>query len=117
MARFLAERGRLLGGARINGRLYDLAWYPGLLAAATGTGAWLMGRTGRSGLTHRAVATRAGLPLSTTSYFFDSLDDLLLEALRVFSGRRAAFGQPRGTGSVTGRRPSATSAASRRTCR
>jgi len=37
-----------------------------------------------SGVTHRAVAARAGLPLSATSYFFASIDDLVLEALRVF---------------------------------
>lgn len=32
---------------------------------------------GLEGVTHRAVATAAGVPLSTTSYFFDSLDDLI----------------------------------------
>ncbi len=36
------------------------------------------------GVTHRAVAARAGLPLSATSYFFASIDELVLEALRVF---------------------------------
>ena len=41
-------------------------------------------------MTHRAVAARAGLPLSTTSYFFDSLDDLLLEALRHFAAQEIA---------------------------
>ena len=35
--------------------------------------------------THRAVAARAGLPLATTSYFFDSLDDLLMAAMRHFT--------------------------------
>ena len=35
--------------------------------------------------THRAVAARAGLPLATTSYFFDSLDDLLMAAMRQFT--------------------------------
>jgi DNA-binding transcriptional regulator YbjK len=44
----------------------------------------LVAEQGVGGITHRAVAKRAGLPLSTTSYFFDSLDDLVLEALRVF---------------------------------
>jgi len=39
---------------------------------------------GVSGVTHRAVAARAGLPLSATSYFFASIDELVLEALRVF---------------------------------
>lgn len=32
--------------------------------------------------THRAVAARAGVPLSTTSYFFASIDELIVEALR-----------------------------------
>jgi DNA-binding transcriptional regulator YbjK len=35
--------------------------------------------------THREIARRAGLPLGTTSYFFDSIEDLVLEAQRVFS--------------------------------
>lgn len=32
-------------------------------------------------MTHRAVAARAGVPLSTTSYFFSSIDELVTEAL------------------------------------
>jgi DNA-binding transcriptional regulator YbjK len=40
---------------------------------------------GVGGATHREIARRAGLPLSTTSYFFDSIDELLLAAMRVFS--------------------------------
>lgn len=32
--------------------------------------------------THRAVAARAGVPPSTTSYFFASIDELVIEALR-----------------------------------
>lgn len=36
-------------------------------------------------VTHREIARRAGLPLGTTSYFFDSIEDLVLEAQRVFS--------------------------------
>lgn len=43
-----------------------------------------MAEHGVSGVTHRAVAARAGLPLSATSYFFASIDELVLEALRVF---------------------------------
>ena len=39
---------------------------------------------GVGGATHRAIAARAGVPLSTTSYFFGSLDDLIVAALRVF---------------------------------
>jgi TetR/AcrR family transcriptional regulator, regulator of biofilm formation and stress response len=39
---------------------------------------------GVGGATHREIARRAGLPLSTTSYFFASIDELVLEALQVF---------------------------------
>ncbi|GGR59974.1 DNA-binding transcriptional regulator YbjK [Nocardioides luteus] len=37
---------------------------------------------GMSGVTHRAVTERAGLPLTTVGYFFDSISDLAAEALR-----------------------------------
>ena len=47
----------------------------------------LVAERGIGAVTHRAIAERAGLPLSTTSYFFDSLDELLIEALRVFAAR------------------------------
>ncbi len=36
---------------------------------------------GIAGVTHRSVAARAGFPPSTTSYFFPSIDALLLEAM------------------------------------
>lgn len=36
---------------------------------------------GMSGVTHRAVAARAGVPASSTTYFFSSLDDLIGEAV------------------------------------
>lgn len=39
---------------------------------------------GTSGVTHRAVTERAGVPLATASYFFASIDDLVAEALRTF---------------------------------
>ena len=35
-----------------------------------------------AGVTHRAVTERAGLPLATVGYFFDSITDLAAEALR-----------------------------------
>lgn len=36
---------------------------------------------GMSGVTHRAVAARAGVAASSTTYFFSSLDDLIGEAI------------------------------------
>ncbi|HET6503407.1 MAG TPA: TetR family transcriptional regulator, partial [Amycolatopsis sp.] len=35
---------------------------------------------------HRAVAERAGLPLASTTYYFDSLDDLICAAVE-YGGR------------------------------
>lgn len=43
----------------------------------------LSAEVGAGAVTHRAVAARAGVPLSTTSYFFSSIDELVTEALRV----------------------------------
>lgn len=42
MARFLAERGTLLGEAKIAGQLYDLGRYPGLIEKAA-AGDWVYG--------------------------------------------------------------------------
>lgn len=36
---------------------------------------------GVEGATHRAIATQAGVPLSSTSYFFTSIDELISEAM------------------------------------
>jgi DNA-binding transcriptional regulator YbjK len=41
----------------------------------------VIGRDGRSAVTHRAVAQEAGVPLGSTTYYFDSRDDLLAQAL------------------------------------
>ena len=41
----------------------------------------LIGERGPDAVTHRAVAERAGLPLSATTYWFESKDDLLQETL------------------------------------
>ena len=41
----------------------------------------LIGRSGRQAVTHRAVADEAGVPLGSTTYYFDSRDDLLAQAL------------------------------------
>jgi DNA-binding transcriptional regulator YbjK len=40
------------------------------------------GELGVGATTHRAVAARAGVPLAATSYYFDSMAQLLAEALR-----------------------------------
>jgi TetR/AcrR family transcriptional regulator, regulator of biofilm formation and stress response len=45
---------------------------------------------GTAGVTHRAVTERAGVPLATASYFFSSIDDLVVEALRSFVADEAA---------------------------
>lgn len=36
---------------------------------------------GARGITHRAVAAKAGLPAATTTYYFTSIDELIAEAL------------------------------------
>lgn len=41
----------------------------------------VIGRSGREAVTHRAVAEEAGVPLGSTTYYFDSRDDLLAQAL------------------------------------
>lgn len=42
----------------------------------------LLGREGPAGLTHRAVAAEADVPLAATTYYFASKDELLLEATK-----------------------------------
>src|SRR5262245_15117912 len=41
----------------------------------------VIGRSGRQAITHRAVAEEADVPLGSTTYYFDSRDDLLRQAL------------------------------------
>jgi DNA-binding transcriptional regulator YbjK len=48
-----------------------------LLAAAIE----LFAEGGSRAITHRAVAARAGLPPATTTYYFESIDELISEAL------------------------------------
>lgn len=57
-----------------------------LLEAAAG----LAAEIGAGAVTHRAVASRAGVPLSTTSYFFRSIDELVTEALRAGATERVS---------------------------
>ena len=47
----------------------------------------LIGRSGRGSVTHRAVAEEAGVPLGSTTYYFDSRDDLLGQALEHVAAR------------------------------
>jgi len=39
-------------------------------------------RAGPAAVTHRAVAAEAGVPVSAATYYFTTIDDLLVEALR-----------------------------------
>jgi TetR/AcrR family transcriptional regulator, regulator of biofilm formation and stress response len=41
----------------------------------------VVARDGVAGLTHRAVAEEAGVPLASASYHFDGIDDLIVTAL------------------------------------
>jgi DNA-binding transcriptional regulator YbjK len=47
----------------------------------------VIGRSGRQAVTHRAVAEEAGVPLGSTTYYFDSRDDLLRQALEHVAAR------------------------------
>ncbi|MER6345076.1 TetR/AcrR family transcriptional regulator [Streptomyces sp. NPDC001595] len=49
----------------------------------------VIAENGVNGATHRSIAARAGMPSSTTSYFFSSLDDLIAAALQVVADRFA----------------------------
>jgi len=42
----------------------------------------VVGERGVEGLTHRAVASAAGVPLGSTTYHFKTLDDLLVAAIQ-----------------------------------
>ncbi|WP_243274331.1 TetR/AcrR family transcriptional regulator [Streptomyces albus subsp. chlorinus] len=46
-------------------------------------------KDGIAGLSHRAVAREAGVPLGSTTYYFATLDDLLHAAIRAQSERYA----------------------------
>lgn len=50
----------------------------------------LLGECGPAGVTHRAVATRAGVPLAATTYYFSSKAHLLREALALLAGEEVA---------------------------
>lgn len=48
----------------------------------------LSAEVGAGSVTHRAIAARADVPLSTTSYFFESIGEIMTEALRGASAAR-----------------------------
>src|SRR2546421_6383133 len=49
----------------------------------------LLAEGGAKAVTHRAVAARAGLPPATPTYYFESIQELTDEALRVHVSERA----------------------------
>lgn len=57
-------------------------------AALVAAAAELLVEGGFDAVRHRAVAERAGLPLASTTYYFDSLDDLVHAAME-YLGRSA----------------------------
>ena len=71
------------------------------LTAAAGE---LLREGGFDAIRHRAVAERAGLPLASTTYYFDSLDELVIAAVEQTSrddlaaGRASLESGSRGTG-------------------
>src|SRR5215207_11487870 len=44
---------------------------------------------GPGGVTHRAVAQEAGVPLAATTYYFSSKDELLEDSLHLLAGEEA----------------------------
>ncbi len=50
----------------------------------------VLAREGLGGLTHRAVATEAGVPLASASYHFAGIDDLVVTAMRHATQQLAA---------------------------
>lgn len=50
----------------------------------------LLGETGAKSVTHRAVAERAGVPLASTTYYFESVHQLIEEALKLHVAERVA---------------------------
>jgi DNA-binding transcriptional regulator YbjK len=48
----------------------------------------LLAEGGVKAVTHRSVAERAGVPLASTTYYFESIDELAAEALRLTTEER-----------------------------
>lgn len=55
----------------------------------------LFARKGFDAVRHRAVAEHAGLPLASTTYYFDSLDELVFAAVEHYGRGELAKGQRR----------------------
>ncbi|WP_216211470.1 TetR/AcrR family transcriptional regulator [Amycolatopsis aidingensis] len=62
-------------------------------AALVEAAAALLAEGGFDAVRHRAVAERAGLPLASTTYYFDSLDDLVAAAVEHHSRTELAHGR------------------------
>ncbi|MFA5711253.1 TetR/AcrR family transcriptional regulator [Mycolicibacterium sp.] len=58
--------------------------------ALVSAAAELLCEGGFEAVRHRAVARRAGLPLASTTYYFSSLDDLIVAAVEYIGMREAA---------------------------
>ncbi|MBI9113955.1 TetR/AcrR family transcriptional regulator [Sanguibacter suaedae] len=66
--------------------------------AITSAAADLVLELGPGALTHRTIATRAGVPLASTTYYFSSLDDLVAEAGALLAARWSAHAVTVATG-------------------
>jgi DNA-binding transcriptional regulator YbjK len=64
-------------------------------AALVEAAAGLLVEGGFDAVRHRAVAERAGLPLASTTYYFDSIDDLVTAAVEHHSRGEIAEGRRR----------------------
>lgn len=64
-------------------------------AALVAAAAELLVEGGFDAIRHRAVADRAGLPLASTTYYFDSLDDLVHAAMEHYGRSELARGRER----------------------
>ncbi|WP_106178983.1 TetR/AcrR family transcriptional regulator [Prauserella shujinwangii] len=62
-------------------------------AALVTAAAELLVEGGFDAVRHRAVADRAGLPLASTTYYFDSLDDLVYAAMEHYGRSELARGR------------------------
>ena len=51
----------------------------------------ILERDGTAGVTHRAVATEAGVPLAAATYYFASIDELMLSSLRLATEQQVAL--------------------------